>query len=80
MPISLEAIKAAGLIPVDATTATLDLTHKLLTDSTNLKFLADIMSFPKQYPNAKVFSFGDLILSIGVFLFIQEAMKDRQTD
>lgn len=79
MPISLDAIKVAGLVSKDATTTTLDLTHKLLSDSTNLKFLSDIIPLPKPYPNAKVFSIGDLILAVGVFLFLQEAMKDKES-
>lgn len=80
MPILLEATKIAGLVPRDATTATLDLTHKLISNDTNLKFLADIIPLPKQYPNAKVYSFGDLILAVGVFMFLQEAMKDKDDD
>jgi len=78
MPIWLNGLKIAGLVPADATTATLDLTHKLVSEQTNLKFLSDIIPLPKPYPNAKVFSIGDLIIAVGVFIFLQEAMKDKK--
>lgn len=78
MPIWLNGLKIAGLIPEDASNAALDLSHALIDTSTRLKILADIIPIPKQYPLAKVLSIGDILIAVGVFIFIQEAMKGKQ--
>lgn len=73
MPVWLEGLKIAGLVPADAVQASLDLTHSLLKETTRLAFLADIIPLPRPYPLPKIISIGDVILATGVFAFIQEA-------
>lgn len=77
MPISLDGLKMAGLVPADAINPVLDLTHTLANENTKLSFLADIIAMPKIYPLAKVVSIGDIILEAGIFVFLQEAMKEK---
>lgn len=78
MPVSIEALKATGLnhlIPSlmeDKVT-----THQVLTSSTRLKFLADVLVLPKPYPLPKAFSIGDLIMAGGIFWLITDAMLGR---
>lgn len=80
MPIWFEGLKIVGLVEPEATQATLDLSHSLITGTTKLKFLADIIPLPKPYPLPKILSIGDLVLAVGVFLFIQEAMLPKETN
>ena len=69
MPVSAEAIASAIVTTVPTGT------HSLLTSSTRLWFLADIIpvnfSFMK---SGMVLSFGDLFIVLGVFIFIQYQM------
>jgi len=78
MPVSIEALKAAGLThlipPLVEDKIT---THQVLTSSTRLKFLADVLVLPKPYPLPKAFSVGDLLMAIGMFWLITDAMLGR---
>lgn len=75
MPVSEWAVNAAGLaeyLPeLYAGTAS---RHFLLTESTNLKCLADIIPLPPPYPLAKVLSLGDVILFIGIIKIVAKGM------
>ncbi|WP_026485999.1 DUF5317 domain-containing protein [Caldanaerobius polysaccharolyticus] len=75
MPVSLNALRAAGLnnlIPdlVSNRVAT----HQVLDSDTRLKLLADVMMLPKPYPLPKAFSVGDLFIASGTFAIIVDAM------
>jgi len=48
--------------------------HSLYNKSTRLGFLSDIFSLPAFFPYPVIFSIGDLILSVGVFILIQRIM------
>lgn len=48
--------------------------HTLLTESTRLAFLGDVIPLTNPYPKIRVISMGDVFMSIGVFLFIQHLM------
>jgi hypothetical protein len=78
MPVSIEALKAAGLThligPLVEDKIT---THQVLTSSTRLKFLADVLVLPKPYPLPKAFSVGDLLMAVGMFWLITDAMLGR---
>ena len=72
MPVSAEAIASAIVTTVPTGT------HSLLTSSTRLWFLADII--PVNYPlmqGGMVLSFGDLFIVLGVFILIQQRMLQR---
>ncbi len=47
----------------------------LLTAGTKLKFLSDIFYLPGPFPSPNVFSWGDVLIAAGVFIFFQKAMK-----
>lgn len=49
-------------------------THQLLNESTQLPWLADIFALPAWWPFAVAFSIGDVLIALGVFLFIQHQM------
>jgi hypothetical protein len=75
MPVSLEA--ASVLDPVyvqmlkDGAVVS---KHVLLTDSTHLSFLGDIIPLSAPYPRSQVISVGDVIMNFGIFMFLQNAM------
>jgi len=78
MPISMEALKSLELIDKAAAIVNDEIvTHTLLTDSTKFKFLADILVMPKFYPRPKVYSIGDLLMAIGVFIYMQHLMLGK---
>lgn len=51
-----------------------DLLHVPLTDGSSLSFLADVIPIPPPYPASGIISLGDIVLAIGVLLFVQRAM------
>ena len=80
MPASPEALRAAGL-----TTLAQELARSgsvgnitLMGPGTYLNFLGDVLHLPPCVPFASAFSLGDLILGIGVALFLALRMRPRQ--
>jgi hypothetical protein len=80
MPVSMEGLQRAGLDDLIRMINTGGIaTHQAITESTRLPFLADIFVLPKGYPFPKVLSIGDLLISVGIFAFVQKAMMlDRR--
>ncbi|MBA1333996.1 MAG: hypothetical protein HPY66_1480 [Firmicutes bacterium] len=75
MPISIPGLLRAGLEnSAQMISAGGYVTHRPLTEATRLPFLADIFVLPAGYPFPKVLSVGDILISIGIFLFVQRAM------
>lgn len=66
MPVLAEAAMIAG----EAGELILDAKHVLLTSSTRLPFLADIIPLP-----GAVLSMGDVFLAIGVGVFLEDQMR-----
>lgn len=69
MPVSAAAIAGAGgldVVPVG--------THTILTGASRLTFLADVIPVSWHFPNPVVISVGDILITSGVFLFIQHQM------
>lgn len=54
--------------------------HALLGESTRLAFLGDIIPVTDPYPRSQVISIGDVIMNIGIFLFIQYLMLHHGRD
>ncbi|NHM30034.1 DUF5317 domain-containing protein [Neobacillus terrae] len=54
--------------------------HQLMTESAHLKFLGDIIPLSKPYPRTQIISIGDVVMNIGVFLFIQNIMVGRRNE
>lgn len=78
MPVSLSAMyKIGGIDAIDKLERSIDFVHISMKSSTLLKFLADIIIFPSLYPRPgfAVASIGDVFLSIGIFLLIQDGMS-----
>ncbi|HHV43141.1 MAG TPA: DUF5317 domain-containing protein [Firmicutes bacterium] len=78
MPVSIDSLEAVGLGELGALLETGDyITHTKLTDASVLTFLADWLYIPG-YKRARVFSIGDVIISLGVFWLIQRAMVQKR--
>lgn len=72
MPVSLAAYaRATGRV---LTARIDDPTHIALGPGTHLPWLADIWVLPRPYPLAGVFSLGDAVAALGLFLLIQHVM------
>lgn len=72
MPVSVDAI--AVIDPTYAATLTdsaIASKHALLTSSTILPFLADIIPLTLPYPRNLVISIGDVIMNFGIFIYLQ---------
>ncbi|RQD74830.1 MAG: hypothetical protein D5R97_07160 [Candidatus Syntrophonatronum acetioxidans] len=68
MPVCPQAVSQVGLSLTETGT------HVLLNEATRLKILADIIALPPPYPLPMVISGGDVILVLGVILFVQRGM------
>ncbi|OPA74057.1 hypothetical protein BVG16_25230 [Paenibacillus selenitireducens] len=75
MPVSLEAAKVLDPIYTqmlkDGVTVT---KHIMLDDSTHLSFLGDIIPISSPYPRTQVISIGDIVMNIGIFIYLQKIM------
>lgn len=78
MPISPEALSSAGLYKNMADIAEgRIITHTLINETTRFKILADILALPKFYPRPKVYSLGDILMALGIFIYIQQLMLEK---
>ncbi|HHW03178.1 MAG TPA: DUF5317 domain-containing protein [Thermoanaerobacterales bacterium] len=78
MPVSIPALDIAGL--TDLKPLLFDpsyLYHTAIDSATRLKLLGDILPLPPPYPRPRVFSVGDLLMGMGIFLTIQDAMLKK---
>jgi hypothetical protein len=76
MPVSLEAAEAV-LDPFYAETLRNGIIygkHVAMTAHTHLSFLGDIIPLTKPYYKHQVVSIGDIVESIGIFVYIQKVM------
>lgn len=80
MPVSEQAASVLDPGYIDALKNSLYAKHQLLTDSTKLSFLGDIIPLTKPYPHTQVISIGDVLMNIGVFFFIQHLMVHTSKD
>lgn len=75
MPVSAEAMVRIGL--VDNMLAIQNgeiVTHAIINENTALRFLGDILVIGKPYPRPKIFSIGDVVMAVGIFIYIQDIM------
>jgi uncharacterized membrane protein (Fun14 family) len=82
MPVSLEAAEAV-LDPYYVEilrNGTLYGKHAIMTAHTHLAFLGDIIPLAKPYYKQQVISIGDVVESIGIFLYIQKVMLSGRKD
>lgn len=78
MPVSADAIRAAGADEGVLPSAIDDGKHHLMTSSDVLKPMADVIGLPP--PLATVLSVGDVLLYAGVAAFIVVVMRGRFSD
>ena len=50
-----------------------------ITESTKYPILADLIVFSDPYPISRIISLGDLVISFGIFAFIQEIMLGEES-
>ncbi|KAA0548515.1 hypothetical protein FZW96_08055 [Bacillus sp. BGMRC 2118] len=74
MPVSEEAAIILDPSFVEALKSGLYGKHALITESTRLALLGDIIPLSAPYPKEQVISIGDVIMNVGVFIFIQKIM------
>ncbi|MFC0560995.1 DUF5317 domain-containing protein [Halalkalibacter alkalisediminis] len=79
MPVSYEAA-AIALDPfyTEVLKSGLYAKHAMITESTKLGFLGDIIPITSPYPKSQVISIGDVIMNIGIFIFIQHLMLQHK--
>jgi Family of unknown function (DUF5317) len=78
MPVSMEAAAVIDPHYLEATKNALYAKHALVTESTKLALLGDIIPLSAPYPREQVISIGDIVMNIGVFLFIQSVMVRKK--
>lgn len=75
MPVSGKAMAGIGLIGnmIEIRDGRI-ITHTLMNNHTVFKYLGDIFVLPKPYPRPKIFSIGDILMALGIFIYIQGIM------
>ena len=72
MPVSLGALKAAGLAGV---LGSQPVRHAAMTPATHFKWLADIIPLrTSSLFLSQVFSIGDILIAVGIFILVQHYM------
>lgn len=78
MPVSLPALDIAGLHALKPLLFDPNyLYHSAIGINTRIAFLGDIIPLPPPYPRPRVFSIGDFLMGVGIFLTIQDAMLKK---
>ena len=80
MPVSLEAATILDPYFAQIIQEGIYAKHQLLTDSTWFGFLGDIIPITKPYPRDQVISIGDVVMNVGIFIFIQKLMLVKKEE
>jgi hypothetical protein len=80
MPVSIEAGQFLGPEYIEALKAGTYGKHIAINSSTLLPFLGDIIPLSDPYPREQVISIGDVVMNVGVFIFIQHLMLDYKSE
>lgn len=80
MPVSLEAATILDPYFAQIIQDGVYAKHQLLTDTTWFGFLGDIIPITKPYPRDQVISIGDVVMNVGIFLFIQKLMLVKKEE
>jgi hypothetical protein len=72
MPASEDALRTAGLSAKDG-----DFTNSDVVENAAVPWLGDVFAVPEGWPGANVFSVGDVVIVIGVFLVLHAATGSR---
>ncbi|MCM3693250.1 DUF5317 domain-containing protein [Neobacillus niacini] len=74
MPVSVESAAVLDPSYIEALKESLYAKHTMLTSTTHLGFLGDVIPISDPYPRTQIISIGDIIMNIGIFIFIQYIM------
>lgn len=79
MPIYMEGLRIAGLENLAASIDSGEILNYVAMEDLNSwsRFLGKLIVIPKPYPLAKVISIGDLIMSLGIVLYIRGEMMKK---
>lgn len=77
MPVSSEGLKFAGYDVDSIRSNILDPFHSIITGSTHIPVLGDIIPIPEPYPFPQMLSIGDCLIMAGVFMFFQNILVRR---
>ena len=80
MPVTKNAIITTGYDKAVELGQKLDMMHFVANENTQIKLLSDFIPIPKPYPVPHVLSIGDVLLCIGLFLFIQYMFLKKDSD
>jgi hypothetical protein len=78
MPVSMEAALTLDPFYSDVLKNGIYAKHQLLTGTTRLGLLGDIIPLSSPYPRNQVISIGDIIMNIGGFIFVQHLMLSEK--
>jgi Family of unknown function (DUF5317) len=81
MPVTREALARAGylrLVSSAESGAHVFATKDIVLPSVDIRgwFLSDIFVLPPPFPIPSVFSIGDLLIAVGIFLVVQHALRE----
>lgn len=76
MPVSLDGLAYIGFADIVEAVKLGDVVNYISIENTShwSLYLGKILTLPRLYPFAKIISFGDIIMSIGLFWFTQSEM------
>ncbi|MEH7076458.1 DUF5317 domain-containing protein [Neobacillus drentensis] len=74
MPVSVDAAAVLDSSYIKVLKESLYAKHTMLTSSSHLGILGDVIPISDPYPRTQVISIGDIIMNIGIFFFIQYLM------
>ena len=80
MPVTKNALVATGYDRSLEIGQKLDMIHYVANGSTRINLLSDFIPIPRPYPIPHVLSIGDVLLCIGLFLFIQYMFLKKDSD
>lgn len=52
--------------------------HFLINNNTLFAFLGDVFAMPKSFPTNELISVGDIMIFVGLFIFIQKTMMKKE--
>ncbi|WP_199617338.1 DUF5317 domain-containing protein [Paenibacillus alkalitolerans] len=75
MPVSIEAAEVlGGNFVAELQNNDVIYKHAMLREDTLLPFLGDIIPLTSPYPRQQVISIGDIVMNIGIYVFLQSVM------
>lgn len=80
MPVSKNAILISGYQNALQEGQRLDLMHYVADGSTRLFMFSDVIPIPRPYPFPQILSIGDILICVGIFIFINSVFLKKVQD